>query len=195
MITPQTRLQTDHGSVSADATSAMRGRLIGTLIASFAVMLAGCAQDRGGLAGVPAATGEKISIAVGPCFGFCPVYSTSIASNGAVHYVGERHTAMLGERDRKLDQAIYRRLQRDLAAFRPADGTESAVECEAAISDTSRYTITWTAPDGRVTTATHQQGCSGGPGQALNKILTTVPDRLGVAAWAKQMTRPGVSRG
>ena len=143
------------------------------------------------LAGSP----ETIAVSVGPCFGFCPVYDVALSPNGDVHFSGKRHTAEVGDRDRRSSPEVYRAVAGDLAAFRPADGTTERVPCTAAISDTSSYTITWITADGRRTVATHQRGCSGGPGHELDSVLASLPKRLGIAAWAQQTTRPGSSRG
>jgi hypothetical protein len=136
-----------------------------------------------------------ITVSVGPCFGFCPVYDVTVSEKGDVHFSGKRHTAFVGDRDRTGGAAVYGALARDLATFRPADGTTAQVECTAAISDTSSYTIIWTAADGRKTVATHQRGCIGGPGKALDGVLAKLPGDLGIADWAKQTTRPGLPRG
>ena len=138
---------------------------------------------------------ETITVAVGPCFGFCPVYSTAIAPDGTVRFDGQRHTAVLGVRTRSVGVAAYRALAGELTAFRPASGTQAVVDCTAAVSDTSAITVTWTGAAGRKTMATVQRGCPGGPGRALVELLRTLPDRLGTGAWAKQATRPGAPRG
>ncbi|ATI79972.1 hypothetical protein A6768_08105 [Sphingobium yanoikuyae] len=138
---------------------------------------------------------ETIAVSVGPCFGFCPVYDAKIAPDGTVTFHGERHTATLGDKSRVAGKGTYASISASLAPFRPTDGTTGVVPCDAAISDMSSYTITWTDAQGLKTVATHQQGCSGGPGQALDRILKDLPDRLGISAWAKQITRPGTSRG
>lgn len=160
------------------------------------LLLAGCATGATRPQGETAAdVGGSITIAVGPCFGFCPVYRTEVGSTGRVVFTGERHTAVIGERSRDTGAAAYRSLEADLAEYRPADGTTQRVECDAAISDTSTYTITWRRTDGREAVATHQSRCSGGPGQKLDVLLQSLPERLGVAAWAKPVIRPGASRG
>jgi hypothetical protein len=161
-----------------------------------ATTLAGCATTLGPapVAATPQAT-ETITVAVGPCFGFCPVYSTTVTPEGVLRFDGQRHTAVLGKRTRSVGVAGYRELAQSLAAFRPATGTEAVVDCEAAVSDTSPFTVTWTDAAGRKTTATVQSGCPGGPGRTLVGILRALPDRLGTTDWAKQTTRPGASRG
>ena len=160
------------------------------------LMLDGCAPTSSSVAtGSAAAPTETIAISVGPCFGFCPVYVAKVASDGTVIFSGEKHTAVLGERRRAAGRDVYRAIALELAPFRPADGTIARVECDAAISDTSSYTITWTGQNGRQTVATHQRGCSSGPGKALDQLLGSLPKQLGIDAWAEQTTRPGTPRG
>jgi hypothetical protein len=67
------------------------------------LVLAACATGPGlgnGSTVAASAPGETITVALGPCFGFCPVYETSIAPDGGVRFDGQRHTAVLGERTR-----------------------------------------------------------------------------------------------
>lgn len=138
---------------------------------------------------------ESVTVSVGPCFGFCPVYDATIASNGLVSFVGSRHTAVLGERRLNVGADAYRTVADELAVFRPAAGTEARIQCDAAISDMSAYTIRWQGSDGQVTVATLQSRCPAGPGARLDAILRGLPGRLGIEEWAKQTTRPGESRG
>lgn len=138
---------------------------------------------------------ETIIVSVGPCFGFCPVYDVTVSPNGRIRFVGKRNTAVLGERTRDAGRTAFRLLTNDLARFRPATGSATAVECEAAVSDTSAYTLTWTNAGGISTTATVQSSCPGGAGQDLVTLLRALPAHLGIGAWATQMTRPGGHRG
>jgi len=144
---------------------------------------------------VPAAGNASILVSVGPCFGFCPVYDVAIASGDTVIFAGKRHTAVLGDRSRQAPADTYRTIAGELAPFRPATGTEAEVPCDVQITDTSVYTITWIDPDGERTTARHQSRCRGGPGRALDGVLSGLPQRLGIEDWAKQTTRDGASRG
>lgn len=138
---------------------------------------------------------EAVTVSVGPCFGFCPVYDMTVGSDGVVSFVGKRHTAVLGERRRKVGSGAYRALAQELAAFRPASGTEERVQCDAEISDTSAYTVRWQRSDGDATVATSQSHCRSGPAARLDAILRGLPGRLGVGEWARQTTRPGEPRG
>lgn len=167
------------------------------LLALIATMsLAACATGpHPGAATATRPLAETITIAVGPCFGFCPVYSTTLTPDGVVSFDGKRHTAVLGAQTRSVGVTKYQELSRALAAFRPASGTNAVVECIAAVSDTSPFTVTWTDSAGQKTTATVESGCPGGLGKALAELLRGVPERLGTAGWAKQTTRPGAFRG
>ena len=158
--------------------------------------LGACATVAPGAAPSPA-TGAPTSIAisVGPCFGFCPVYDVKIAADGAVAFTGERHTAVLGTRERRATPEVYRALAADLAPFRPADGSTAAVPCTVSITDMASYTITWTGATGQQTVATHRGGCREGAGHDLDVVLRALPQRLGIEDWMRQTTRPGVSRG
>lgn len=137
----------------------------------------------------------SIRVSVGPCFGFCPVYSVSIGPDSEVTFSGERNTTVLGDRQRRADPKLFAHVAASLEPFRPAEAASGRVACDAAISDTSTYTITWIAADGRRTVATHQSGCTGGPGKELDQILRALPRELGVDDWARQVTRSGTSRG
>lgn len=169
-----------------------------TVVLAIGLTLAACTTISGDALtqkGAPQDRTETITIGVGPCFGFCPVYDASISPNGTVRFEGRRHTAVLGERTRAAGPATYRDLARDLAIYRPATGTETVVECTAVVSDTSPYIVTWTDATGSKTTATVQGGCPDGAGHELFGILRAVPSRLGILEWSRQTTRPGASRG
>lgn len=162
--------------------------------AAVPVVLAACVATTH-TGGATAQVDGPVTISVGPCFGFCPVYEVTIRPDGTIDYVGQRHTMVLGDRRGRVGAATYRELMTDLSAFRPATGSTAQIECAVAVSDTPSYTITWSEPSGRKTIATHQGGCSGGAGQRLDAVLEKLPDRLGIAEWMRQVTRPGVSRG
>jgi hypothetical protein len=191
------------GSRSEDLTKArpfhwLAGRRAMTVSALGAVLALGACATTGApgpLAPVPAAGNASILVSVGPCFGFCPVYDVAIASGDTVIFAGKRHTAVLGDRSRQVPAETFRKVAADLAPFRPTTGTEAEVPCETQITDTSVYTITWIDVDGQRTVARHQSRCSGGPGRALDAVLGSLPERLGIADWAKQTIREGASRG
>ncbi|SFR83824.1 DUF6438 domain-containing protein [Sphingomonas jatrophae] len=168
----------------------MSGR---ALVGAVLLALCACAAQPGRVDAGHAALGT-IEVAVGPCFGFCPVFDAAIEADGTVTFTGRRHTALLGVQQREAGADAYRALDRDLAPFRPQPGTEARVPCDAALADTPSYTIRWSDAAGQAT-ATHQGGCPSGPGHELDAVLRDLPKRLGIENLAKQTTRPGESRG
>ncbi|WAC46785.1 DUF6438 domain-containing protein [Asticcacaulis sp. SL142] len=158
-----------------------------------ALVLGGCAAMPMGGA-TPDAT-ETLSVSVGPCFGFCPVYKVSMTPQGLVSYDGERHTAVLGARTLDKGPRGYRAVSQKLSAFKPTRGQTADTQCEQRISDQQHYRIVWTAADGTETVLQHDKGCRSPANDQLNKVLESLPQTLGISDWAKQETRPGVSRG
>lgn len=160
------------------------------------VTLAACAATIDGPTASPNPTAEPIiSISRGPCFGFCPVYTVSVARGGRVSFQGERHTALLGNHARAAPAGAYGRLSRAFARYRPAAGETRTAPCERRLTDQSIYTIIWRSAGVEPATLTFDMGCGSGPTDALRASLETSPITLGVADWAAQTTRPDATRG
>lgn len=158
------------------------------------MLLAGCA---GGFPAknAAAAGAEAITLSVGPCFGFCPVYDLAVTPDGSVAFTGHRHTAELGTRSRDAGALAYRDIAEVLAPYRPEPGVAARFECEVAVADTASATITWTAADGTRASFQYTRRCPSEAGRGFEQIIDWIPDRLGVANWARQTSRPGASRG
>ena len=168
---------------------------VGAGIGALFVSLIGCSALNTPVSASAAAANETLSYAVGPCFGFCPVYSLEVSPAGHVAYVGERHTAVIGPKEREAGEKAYDRAAEALAAFRPADGATKETECEQRRTDAQHYVITWAKPDGTKTILRHDRGCISAKNTELNKVLDGLPAQLGASDWAKQQTDPGASRG
>ncbi|QNE31595.1 hypothetical protein F1C10_06395 [Sphingomonas sp. NBWT7] len=168
--------------------------MIRRLLLAMSAVLAGCA---GNLPAPHSATrtAETITVSVGPCFGFCLVYTVSMAANGEVVFDDARHTAALGERRRKIDAAVYRAIAAELARFRPRAEEQREVACRVKVCDQASYDVTWTGAAGARHVIHAAGGCRDGEGAALEAVLRTLPKRLGIAEWAQQRTYPGTSRG
>lgn len=138
---------------------------------------------------------ETISWSVGPCFGFCPVYSVQVVPSGLVTFDGERHTAVLGRRSREAGPGAFRSVAEALFAYRPGIGMTAQTECDQRISDQSTTRIVWKGSDGTVTTLEHDRGCRSKRNDALNVMIQGLPARLKIEAWTRQTTRPGAPRG
>jgi hypothetical protein len=165
-----------------------------TAIAVIAVALGGCVTLMG-KPEAPAVAAETISYSIGPCFGFCPVYKVEVTPAGHVTYEGERHTATLGTKETEGGAKAYSAIAKAVAAYRPTTGQAEQTKCDQSISDMQHYRIVWTATDGTQTVLEHDKGCRSAKNDALNKALEALPAKLGIADWAKQETRAGVSRG
>ena len=140
------------------------------------------AMDGGG----QASRGETISLAVGPCFGFCPVYSLSVAPDGAVRFEGERHTTVVGVKEKTVSPQAYQAVARSLASWRPASGTTAQTECDQRASDLPTYTVVWTDGAGETTTLNHDGGCMSETNSRLKAALQAIPGQLGVEPWLER---------
>lgn len=138
---------------------------------------------------------ETIGYSVGPCFGFCPVYSVTVTPDGVVTFHGERHSAALGQHVRQTSPATYRVMAEALAAYRPASGTDERTACDAQATDMSDYRISWTAADGATTLLRHNLGCRSDRNERLNAVLRALPEQLGIADWTKATRRDEAPRG
>lgn len=163
-----------------------------TLVAG---MTSGCAApgQRTGVNGAIAET-RAISVSVGPCFGFCPVYDVTVGSDGLVSFEGFRHVAAVGRRQRRADPARFAAVASRLARFRPAASDLQEV-CESRISDLPSVTITWRDALGGEVVRRHDQGCRSAENDALDAALSASMDELGIADWSAQKTAPGAQRG
>jgi hypothetical protein len=155
--------------------------LMSSGIALPAALLAGCTTERQAMS-APSPAAERLTIAVGPCYGTCPVYSVELGPDGEGLFRGEQHVAVSGTRTFTTDPAVQRALTASLAPYRPIAGTTTQTRCEQQVSDQSSYTLTWTTADGRKTVLTHDRGCRSAANARLNVILDELPDRLRLAA-------------
>lgn len=164
-------------------------------LAAIVTSLAACSAGHPGSVAPVSPPADTIAISVGPCFGFCPVYTLSVTEKGSVQFEGARHTVRLGAEAREAGPAAYAKVAEALAPYRPLSGSTTRTECDARISDQQSFRISWTGADGKVTTLDHDRGCRSAANDKLNAVLQDVPVLLGADGWASQVTRPGVSRG
>jgi len=155
--------------------------------------LAGCSTLSGTNTGN--ASQETIGYSVGPCFGFCPVYSVAINPGGHVTYVGEKNTTVVGPKETDAGATGYGSVSNALATYRPKHGTTADTQCNQRRTDQQHYTITWTGADGTQTVLRHDKGCISSRNESLNKVLEGLPDKLGIAEWVKQKALPGATHG
>jgi hypothetical protein len=144
--------------------------------------------------GTPSPRFERIKVDVGPCFGFCPVYVAIFEADGTVRFEGVRHTAELGVKAGQVSPEVMEAIASDLQSYRPAVPGQPE-ECETQVSDQQKVKVTWTGGLDGGWTREHDRGCMSPERDALEGALGRAMERSGVAAWARQVTRPGASRG
>jgi hypothetical protein len=166
------------------------------VILAAAIALSACSTTGTAPAGASKMAQQgSISYSVGPCFGFCPVYSAVLSPGGTVSFEGKRHTTVLGVRTREAGPMAYAQVSALLAPFRPTSGTTAKTTCEVEASDGSTYQIIWSMGDGRRTVLDHGLGCRSASNDRLNEALRQIPEKLGIADWSQQISRPGAPRG
>lgn len=112
-----------------------------------AVMLAGCAP-----VGPAASPGpiRAISYETGACFGTCPVYGVTVASDGTGRFEGRRFTAVTEPRSFTVTPAQFAAFEAALAPYRPKSGKadySGPPLCERMATDMPSVDIDWDGPE------------------------------------------------
>ncbi|WP_380872690.1 hypothetical protein ACFB49_36070 [Sphingomonas sp. DBB INV C78] len=103
----------------------------------------------------------EITIAAGPCFGSCPVYSSRITPIGAVRFVGTRFVAKPGEQTLTADADTFREIAEMLAPYRPTvDRRIGPEECDNFRTDAPSWTVQWTDKAGATVSLAFSLGCT-----------------------------------
>lgn len=130
------------------------------LAMAMAVALGGCATIPAGGGGDVA----RISYETGPCFGACPVFALSVASDGAGMFNGRRFTAATGERAFTATPAQFAAFADALAPYRPKTGEvryeHGSPLCPNVATDQTSVTVTWTEPGGETQSLYYYFGCN-----------------------------------
>ncbi|WP_445620416.1 DUF6438 domain-containing protein [Kushneria sp. Sum13] len=170
----------------------MKAFLVSGVLAG-TVLLAGCAgsgdqtsaSGRDDRAAPVAGDLASIHYEVGPCHGFCPVYSVDVRADGTTTFIGQQHTQVYGKQARQNGEQAFTRLQRTLAPWQPVMAQQrDTPDCGPRITDMSHYTLTWTGRDGRQATLLHDGGCRSASALSLTHLLREeIPQTLGLSSW------------
>ena len=158
------------------------------------VPLLACAGPRSEPAAQAGQGPETLTVSVGPCFGFCPVFTAEFRSDGHVLFEGLRHTAELGQHERRITPAMFRMIATELRPGRFGSGGPDE-HCDTQLSDQSEIAVTWSSPSGGTARTVHSRGCRSAPGAAFEAAVAHVLNRTGIDQLARQVTRPGTPRG
>jgi hypothetical protein len=146
-------------------------------IAAAAVLAGGCTT----VAERPIAVeSDSISYETGRCFGACPVFKVSVASDGTGTFEGRQHTAVTGERSFRITPAQYRAFAAQLAPLRPAEGSVrlSGEACAQMATDLPSAEITWFSQIGNSQSYYFYYGCDMEKNAAIAERLRRAPALL-----------------
>lgn len=149
--------------------------------------VSGCARQE--LAAPHESAITAIRYQVGPCHGTCPVYRVELQQNGATRFIGERYTAVEGERMITGDPERFALVKQRLSAWQPTMGTTlktaETPRCGPRATDFSHYTVTWIRRDGETAVLEHDSGCRSDDARQLTAVLQSLPETLQIANWVQ----------
>jgi len=152
----------------------LRPFLVG-LLAALGLMLGACATPS------PAGTGFAAALDRSVCFGACPDYSVTIASDGAVTYVGRNFVLERGERRGRADPediARLRAMARSAGFFRLRD------DYRARVTDLPTTTLA-ISDQGRTKTVIDYGGAMVGMPDSVRALQDEVDRVAGTARWIR----------
>lgn len=120
-----------------------------------------------------------ITLARGPCFGPCPIYSVEIRGDGTVTYTGERFVLLDGRHVTKIGEDKIRAL---FEAFRKADFFRLYDSYVAHITDNPATLVTL-AYDGHKKSVLDYVGRSVGMPPEVTALQDRIDDIAGTATW------------
>lgn len=120
------------------------------------------------------------------CFGFCPAYTVTIASDGQVTYVGRRFVNVIGEQRASISpEAVQGLLRRfDAAHFESLNDAY-----RANVTDLPTYTIVLER-DGRRKTVVDYGGLGAGMPQVVHDLQDEIDRVAGTARWVLRDGQP-----
>lgn len=120
------------------------------------------------------------------CFGFCPAYTVSIASDGAVTYAGERFVNVQGEQHAQIPAADVARL---IARFDAIGFDTLRDEYRAHVTDLPTYTVTLTR-NGRTKRVVDYGGVSAGMPESVRQLQDEIDRVANTARWVLRNGQP-----
>ena len=150
----------------------------------------GCAMQQGDHVGPrPGVAGDTISIAAGPCFGACPVYSVTVTPDGSGLLEPRRFAAVPGDTRFTVTASQYRRLRASLADFRPVAGEARRIghgeNCDRFATDMPGYAIIWRRSGQKAASLDFQSGCMDARYDRLRAALAAMPGTLQIEPMLK----------
>ena len=159
----------------------MRSTVLRALLLS-AFLLAGCKAAPKPAEPQPVEP-QTIEYETAPCYGLCPVYRVTVASDGAGIFTGMQHTAVTGDRKFVVKRDQFAAFAKTLAPYRPK-GTRNITpgqpDCVDAATDMPSVDVQWKS--GAATDKlTLYYGCNLETGKPMAEALRTAPEALPIA--------------
>jgi hypothetical protein len=157
----------------------------GALVAVMCGVVTACVRRDGTAGGAPAGDAVVVRLERGPCRGFCPVYAVEVTRGGRVRWVGQRHVADTGRRERTVSASTVSALlaRFDATTFATTDTaiTQDHMRCGAYITDLPSTTLSGPARE-VLRTVRYDRGCAGVP-RFLDVLAGAVDSVAQTAQW------------
>lgn len=127
-----------------------------------------------------AAEVETITLERQPCFGFCPVYTLTIHSDGQVAYDGLNHVEVAGPQTDTIDPAAVQQLGEAMIAAGYLDWEDAYMNQD--VTDMPYVITSLTLTDGTTQRIEHYYGDHSAP-EALTEVESMIDETAGVAQW------------
>jgi hypothetical protein len=153
-----------------------------------AAALAGCKTSSGSGYGYGhGGNVESITLATGPCFGTCPVYTVTVHANGSGLFTGQNHTTVTGNQAFTVTPAQYTAFVNHLAPIRPASGIvryDGPPECTGPmITDLPSTDVKWNGTNGQQQELYLYHGCHFTNSAAMLQRLQQAPGLLPIGSF------------
>ncbi|QPQ54093.1 hypothetical protein IC614_06870 [Allosphingosinicella flava] len=126
-------------------------------------------------------TDTSIEIEQGPCFGFCPTYRASVATNDRISFHPNRNTRVETPVERQGPAGSYARVATLMAALRPAavGSYDISQQCDNVVTDLADYHIRWRSPEGERVVRFYP-GCQNSRSEADHKRIRDAIDAMNI---------------
>jgi hypothetical protein len=132
---------------------------------------------------------EAITLERTACFGTCPMYKLTIASDGDVTFVGQRFTRTTGTAQGRISPNEFRRLVEEFEKINyfslPDSFSPGTPQCPRRITDmpSANTSIRW---QGKTKSVAHYHGCGdAGVLQKLTALENKIDEVAGTQKWIK----------
>lgn len=128
----------------------------------------------------PAAV-QSIAFSGSTCYGWCPDFTATVASDGAIVFEGRNYAQLMGRHELPADPALFAALSEIVAngaGFPKGDILGSSPSCQMMISDLPEYSVALVRADGTRQGFEIYLGCGGPEARSASALANRVRDAL-----------------